>query len=237
MATSIPAPISLVPSFPLNGTMTSMTENYLWSFSLSPNGISTFKEHPTLLPSSPTIRTCPTSKILVNSLVDRPTGLFSYRTSILSGKFSLVPNSLLLTPFPAIIKSTPPPTIPTPLLSRNLWLSMLLISPLPVTSNRLPQPTPSYFTPSRTYQMTPPSFCIPHSLTGLSTMDTYIIRGGCTYLLRPGPPFFTPSLLPPSQVTSDVSIPKLLLNTTSGGQDFPCLLTTFVNRTKPIYTP
>ena len=37
----------------------------------------------------------------VNSLVDKPAGLFSYKTSIFSGKFSLVLNSPPLTPFPA----------------------------------------------------------------------------------------------------------------------------------------
>ena len=56
-----------------------MTENYLPSSLLSLNGINMFKERLTLSPSSPTIRTCPTLKTLVNSLANKPAGLFSTR--------------------------------------------------------------------------------------------------------------------------------------------------------------
>ena len=181
----IPVHISLAPSFPPNGTMTSMIENFLPSFSLSPNGVSMFKECPTLLPSSLTTRTCPTSKIPANSLANKPAGLFSYRTLTSFEKFSQVPNLLLLMPFLATTKLTPPLTMLIPLLSQNPWLSMLWISPLPITSNHLPQWTPLYFAPSRTCLMTLPSSHVPYSLTGLLTTDTYIIKNGCTYVPPP----------------------------------------------------
>ena len=144
-----------------------------------------FRERLTLSPLSLTIRTYPTSRTPINSLADRPTGLFSYKTLILSGTFSLTPNSLLLTLSPTTIKLTSPPTILTLLLSWNLQLSVLLTLPLPVTSNHLPQRTPLYFVPSRTCLMTPPFSHIPHLLTGLLTMDTYIIRDACMYVPPP----------------------------------------------------
>ena len=110
-----------------------------------------------------------------------------------------MPNLLLLMPFSTTTKLTPPLTMPILLLSRNLQLSTLLISPLPVTSNRLPQQTPLYFAPSRTCLTTPPSSHVPHLLTGLSTMDTYIIKDECIYHPLLGPLCSTPSIPLPSR--------------------------------------
>ena len=56
------------------------------------------------------------------------------------------------------------------------------------------------------------------------------------------PPYSTPSILLPYQVTLDGSVPRRSLNMTSGGLDFLCSLTTlllavpFANRTKPVHT-
>ena len=125
MATSILVLISLVPSFPPNETMISIIMNYLQSFLPSPNGISTFRECPTLSPSSPTIRTCPILKIPANSLVNRHTGLFSYKTLTSFGRYSQVLNSLPLTHSLDTTKLTPPPTTPILPLSLNPRSSML----------------------------------------------------------------------------------------------------------------
>ena len=97
--TSIPALISLEPSSPWNKTMISMIANYSRSFLPSLNGASTFKERHTQSLSLPIIRTCPTSKIPANSLVDKLIGLYFCRTSTLSGRFSPVQNLPPLTPF------------------------------------------------------------------------------------------------------------------------------------------
>ena len=139
MVISILVPISPAPSSPPNETMTSTTENSLQSFLPSPSGASTYKERPTLLPSSPTIRICPTSKIPVNFLADKLAGLFSYRTLISFGKFFQAPNLLLLMPSLITTKLTPPLTMPILPSFQNQQLSMLSISPLPAISNHLPQ--------------------------------------------------------------------------------------------------
>ena len=236
------APISLIPSSPLNGIMTSKTENYSQLFSPLLNGANMFRGCHTPSPSSPTTKTCPTSKTRANFLVNKVSGLFSYRTSMSSGRYSLVQNSPLLTLFPTILKLIPPPIMTTPLLFLNLQLSTPSISPSPDTSNRLHPLIPLYFMPFRTCLMIPLSSHVPLSPTGLSTMDTSTIKVECIYHRPLDPLSFTPSIPRPSRATSDIFIPRPLLNVIFGGQGFLYLSTTlllvvlFASRTKLAHT-
>ena len=124
----------------------------------------------------------------------------------------------------------------------GVTVSMPLTLPLPAISSRLPQLTLLYSAPSRTYPTTLLSFLNHLSLIGLLTMDIYIIKDACMCHLPLDPLCSTLFTLTPFLVTSDVSGPRPLSNTTSGGPDFPyssitsLLAAPFVNRTKPLHT-
>ena len=130
-----------------------------------------------------------------------------------------------------------------PLSSPTLWLLTPSTLPSPGTSNRPCLPTPSSFVLFKICLMIPLSFPVPHSPTGLLTMDTFTTRAECMFHRPLGPLCFTPSIHLPLWAISDVFALRPLLNVTFGGLDFPSLLLTSLpavpsaNRTKFAHTP
>ena len=173
------------------------------------NGNSICRVPHILSPSSPIIRTYPTSRIHANSLVARLAGPYSSRILTSSGKLLLEHRWDPLMPFLERSTWIPLLTMQTPPSSQILWSSMPSTSPSLVTSSPPQCLIPLFSRPLQPWMRDLPCSLVPLLQAGHLTMAISISANDCMFLPPPALPSSIRSMPPPFRATWESSTPSL----------------------------